>query len=249
MVGQDMKHTVLAAGLSRSEQVFPELEPVAPVVPRRPVAPAPRSRKRAAIAPLGHIKSTMMSFGTMGQYGDLLVNYLRARKRTFIDKLHWDLPHTEGMEFDQYDTPQCRWVAVHEYGEVLGGFRLLPTTAQCGIYTYMLRDAQRGLLDSIPQDCLFIDAPVERRIVEASRLFIAEDVPASRRVQVQSVIMGQMVACTRLMGASHVIGIVPQVWSRWLRRMDLDAVPVGRKFTIDRTTSQAALFNALKFSN
>ncbi len=191
----------------------------------------------------------MMSFSNVGQYGDLLVNYLRARKRTFIDRLHWDLPHTEGMEFDQYDTPQCRWVAVHEYGEILGGFRLLPTTANCGIYTYMLRDAQRGLLDSIPQDCLFIDAPVERRIVEASRLFIAEDVPASRRLQVQNVIMGQMVSCTREMGATHTIGIVPSVWSRWLRRMDLDAVPVGRKFSIDGVDSQAALFNALKFSN
>jgi hypothetical protein len=29
--------------------------------------------------------------------------------------------------------------------------------------------------------------------------------------------------------------------------MDLDAVPVGRKFTIDGITSQAAIFNAAKF--
>jgi N-acyl-L-homoserine lactone synthetase len=189
----------------------------------------------------------MISFSNAGQFGDLLPSFLKARKRTFIDRLHWDLPHTEGMEFDQYDTPQCRWVAVHEYGEILGGFRLLPTTAQCGVYTYMLKDAQQGMLDSIPQDVLFIEAPVERRIVEASRLFIAEDVPSSRRIQVQSVIMGQMVACTVQMGATHTIGIVPAVWSRWLRRMDLDAVPVGRKFSIDGVTSQAAIFNAGKF--
>ncbi len=189
----------------------------------------------------------MMSFSNVGQYGDLLPNFLKARKRTFIDRLHWELPTTEGMEFDQYDTPQCRWVAVHEYGEILGGFRLLPTTASCGIYSYMLKDAQQGMLDSIPQDVLFIEAPVERRIVEASRLFIAEDVPSSRRIQVQSVIMGQMVAGTVQMGATHTIGIVPSVWSRWLRRMDLDAVPVGRKFMIDGVTSQAAIFNAAKF--
>ncbi len=249
MVGQDMTNSVVAERYSRSLKVFPELEPVAPLQARRNVSASPKSAKRPALAPVGHVKSTMMSFGNVGLYGDLLVNFLRARKRTFIDRLHWDLPNTEGMEFDQYDTPQCRWVAVHEYGEVLGGFRLIPTMAQCGIYSYMLRDAQRGLLDSIPQDVLFIDAPVERRIIEASRLFIAEDVPASRRMQVQNVIMGQMVACTREMGGSHVIGIVPQVWSRWLRRMDLDAVPVGRKFSIDGVSSQAALFNALKFSN
>lgn len=249
MVGQDMKHTAFAERPSRSQQVFPELEPVVSGVPKKRIDPVRMLARRPSLAPVGHVKSTMMGYTNVGQFGDLLVNFLRARKRTFIDRLHWDLPHTEGMEFDQYDTPQCRWVAVHEYGEILGGFRLLPTTAKCGIYTYMLRDAQRGLLDSIPQDCLFIDAPVEARIVEASRLFIAEDVPASRRMQVQSVIMGQMVSCTRQMGATHVIGIVPEVWSRWLRRMDLDAVPVGRKFAIDGTTSQAALFNAAKFSN
>lgn len=243
-----MKHVVVEENISRSWQVFPELEPVAPAKTAKSDAVDRKTTKRPGVAPLGHVKSTMMSFTNVSQYGDLLVDFLKARKRTFIDRLHWDLPHTDGMEFDQYDTPQCRWVAVHEYGEVLGGFRLLPTTAQCGIYTYMLRDAQRGLLDSIPQDCLFIDAPVERRIVEASRLFIAEDVPSSRRLQVQSVIMGQMVARTREMGASHVIGIVPSVWSRWLRRMDLDAVPVGRKFSIDGVTSQAALFNANRFS-
>lgn len=244
-----MKHVVVEEKPSRSWQVFPELEPVTAPQGAGHAQPKRQSAKRAENFAGGRIKSTMMSFGNVSQYGDLLVDFLKARKRTFIDRLKWDLPHTDGMEFDQYDTPQCRWVAVHEYGEVLGGFRLMPTTAQCGIYSYMLRDAQRGLLDSIPQDCLFIDAPVDRRIVEASRLFIAEDVPASRRLQVQSAIMGQMVVRTREMGASHVIGIVPSVWSRWLRRMDLDALPVGRKFSIDGVTSQAALFNATKFSH
>ena len=38
-------------------------------------------------------------------------------------------------------------VAVHEYGQVLGGLRMTPTTARCGIYSYMIRDAQRGLLE------------------------------------------------------------------------------------------------------
>ncbi len=44
------------------------------------------------------------------------------------------------------------------------------------------------------------------------------------------------------MGATHVIGIVPAVFSRWLRRLELAAVPVGRRFQIDGTRSQAALF-------
>ena len=55
--------------------------------------------------------------------------------------------------------------------------------------------------------------------------------------------MREMGRVARDNGASHVIGIVPAVFARWLRRLGLGAVPVGPKFSIDGTTSQAALFN------
>lgn len=189
----------------------------------------------------------MLSFETVGDHGDLLVNYLRARKATFIDRLHWKLPHADGMEFDQYDTPQCRWIILHEFGEILGGVRLLPTTAACGVYSYMLRDAQKGLLDSIPSDCLFLDAPVLPMVWEASRLFVTDGVPANRRHDVQGLLMHTMARTAADAGARYVIGIVPYVFSRWLRRLGLAALPVGPRFTIDRTTSQAALFNVSRY--
>lgn len=53
-------------------------------------------------------------------------------------------------------------------------------------------------------------------------------------------------SAARAEGATHVIGIVPAVWSRWLRRLDMGAVPVGPRFSIDGTRSQAALFNVIK---
>ena len=201
-------------------------------VPDRDVAPRP-----------GHIKASVLSFLNMHVHGELLVSFLRARKKTFIDRLNWQLPETDGMEYDQYDTPAARWIVIHEFGEVVGGIRMTPTTARCGIYSYMLRDAQKGLLDEIPSDVLFFEAPVSPSIWEASRLFISQDVPAQRRVLIQSILMETLSASARELGASQVIGIVPAVWSRWLRRLDLGAVPVGPKFAIDGTISQAALFN------
>lgn len=207
------------------------------------IAPNLRAVDTAAEPGLGHIKASVLSFLNMHIYGELLVTFMRARKQTFIDRLNWRLPETDGMEFDQYDTPACRWIVVHEFGEVIGGVRLTPTTAMCGIYSYMLRDAQRGLLEEIPTDVLFFEAPVSDSIWEASRLFISPQIPAHRRSVVQSVLMATLSTAARDMGASQVIGIVPAVWSRWLRRLDLNAVPVGPKFTIDGTISQAALFN------
>ncbi len=249
-----MKHSRVPREAAPAWTVFPELEPPeqgrsvrAPKLDHR--RPDFREERNAIRFDKGHVKTTTMSFANMHEYGSLLVNYLRARRSVFIDRLGWSLSQTEGMEFDQYDNPFCRWVVIHEFGEVLGGIRLTPTTARCGIYSYMLRDAQMGKLENIPRDVLFFDAPVEQRVWEASRLFIAETVPAQRRHIVQNTLMNEMSAAARKAGATQVIGIVPAVWSRWLRRLGLGAVPVGPKFSIDGTTSQAALFNVNRYVN
>lgn len=258
-----MKHSRLSADGAPAWSVFPDLEPAETSRPPRtgprpfsqirlPRLIEPKARAKAAPSaialpqpsPEGRMRAAVLSFANMAGYGDLLVNYLRARRTVFIDALKWDLPQEDGMEFDQYDTPQCRWAVIHEFGEVLAGVRMLPTTARCGVYSYMLRDAQLGLLHSIPKDVLFFDAPVERRVWEASRLFITDAVPAHRRQAVQEMLMREMGRVARDNGASHVIGIVPAVFARWLRRLGLGAVPVGPKFSIDGTSSQAALFSA-----
>ena len=68
-----------------------------------------------------------------------------------------------GMEFDQYDTPRAAGSPSTTRGEVLAGIRLTPTTARCGIYSYMIRDAQRGLLATRSRrTCCTGEAPVER---------------------------------------------------------------------------------------
>jgi hypothetical protein len=56
---------------------------------------------------------TTLSFGNMHNHGELFSNMLRARHETFIQQNKWDLPEADGMEFDQYDTPASRWIAVH----------------------------------------------------------------------------------------------------------------------------------------
>lgn len=249
-----MKHSRVRTDSFPARLVFPELEPVEE---RTLDFPSSRQKKRETVrkarpqkhTDIDQIRATTLSFSNIHCYGELFTSFLRARKRVFIDQLQWNLHQTEGMEFDQYDTPLCRWIAIHEFGQVLGGIRLTPTTARCGIYSYMLRDAQRGVLDTIPTDVLFMKAPVDPKIWEAARLFISDDVPAKRRISIQYVLMSQLSKSASELGASHVIGIVPSVWSRWLRRLELDAVPVGPKFSIDGTLSQAALFNVMRNLN
>lgn len=170
---------------------------------------------------------TTLSFDNLHQHGALFANLLRARHRTFIDGAGWDLPQADGMEFDQYDTPASRWVAVHERGEILAGVRLTPTTHRCGIYSYMIRDAQAGLLPSIPRDLLAFAAPVSATIWESSRVFVADSVPAADRMRVQMQLIHEMVISARTLGAATLLGIIPEHSWRLARRVGLDCVAAG----------------------
>ncbi|MES2666455.1 MAG: acyl-homoserine-lactone synthase [Pseudomonadota bacterium] len=170
---------------------------------------------------------TTLSYHNLHNHGQLFANMFRARHRTFILHNKWDLPEADGMEFDQYDTPASRWVAVHERGEVLAGVRLTPTVHRCGIYSYMIRDAQRGLLETIPTDLLNFPAPVDPNIWESSRVFVSDDVPASDRLRVQMQLIHEMVVSARALGATQVLGIIPEHAPRLARRVGLDCVPAG----------------------
>lgn len=170
---------------------------------------------------------TTLSYQNLHIHGQLFANMFRARHRTFIQHAKWDLPQADGMEFDQYDTPASRWVAVHQHGEVMAGVRLTPTTHRCGIYSYMIRDAQLGLLDTIPQNLLNFEAPVDPNIWESSRVFVSDAVPASDRLRVQMQLIHEMVVSARKLGATTLLGIIPENSPRLARRVGLDCVPVG----------------------
>ncbi|WP_333781867.1 acyl-homoserine-lactone synthase [Shimia sp. MMG029] len=184
--------------------------------------------------------TTTLSFENMHMHGELMVNLLRARKQSFIVQNKWDLPEVAGMEYDQYDTPASSWIAVHEGERVMAGVRLTPTTARCGMYSYMLRDAQKGMLDSIPSNLLFDEAPIDPRVLDATRVFVARDVPAEQRMEVQTQLMEKLISSARAMNAREVLGLVPAVWPRWIRRLGLVAYAAGPVMLIDGVPVQVA---------
>lgn len=185
--------------------------------------------------------TTTLSFTNIHHHGDLFINLLKARRECFILRHNWNLPQVEGMEFDQYDTPASRWIAVHEGGEVLAGVRLTPTTARVGMYTYMIRDAQRGMLESIPSNLLDFEAPVDPLVWEGSRVFVSQRVPSHLRIKVQTDLMYEMIKSARDLGAETMLGLVPAVWPRWISRLHLKAEPAGPAMMIDGVLAQVAM--------
>lgn len=181
---------------------------------------------------------TTLSFANIHQHGELFANLLRARHQSFIVQNKWNLPEALGMEYDQYDTPASRWIAVHDMGRVVGGMRLTPTTAQCGVYSYMIRDAQRGLLDTLPRDLLYADAPVDEHVWEVSRGFVCHSVPMQHRRRVHALMVAGMNRAAREIGATRTIGILSAVWPRWAARCALDMKAAGPVHSIDGIDNQ-----------
>lgn len=190
------------------------------------------------------MQTTTLSFSNLHNHGELFANLFRARKQSFIVQKNWDLPESEDMEFDQYDTPQSRWIAVHANGDVLAGFRLTPTTARCGIYSYMIKDAQAGILGgSIPQDLLFLPAPVDEHVWECSRVFVSHSIPQMYRRKVHFKMVEAMTGSARELGATQLIALTGATWPRWYGRCGLEAEAIGRTMLIDDGDFQCVSIN------
>jgi N-acyl-L-homoserine lactone synthetase len=190
------------------------------------------------------MQTTTLSFENLHNHGELFANMFRARRELFIVQNKWDLPEAMGMEFDQYDTPASRWIVVHdEEGNVMAGNRLTPTTARCGIYTYMIRDAQRGLLDTIPSNLLYDEAPISDTVWESSRLFVAHDVPAGIRRQVHARLILEIAKAAQKLGAERCLTLLAATWPRWSRRVGVDMTAMGPVMTIDGIENQVVSMN------
>lgn len=190
------------------------------------------------------MQTTTLSFENLHNHGELFANMLRARRELFIVHNKWDLPEALGMEYDQYDTPASRWVVVHdELGRVLAGNRLTPTTAKCGIYTYMIRDAQLGLLDTIPSHLLYDAAPVSETVWESSRLFVSHDVPAPMRRKVHARLVFELSKAARSLGARQCLTLLNANWPRWAGRVGVDMTAMGPVMEIDGINNQVVSMN------
>lgn len=193
------------------------------------------------------MQTTTLSFANIHNHGELFANMLRARRELFIVHNKWNLPEAMGMEYDQYDTPASRWVVVHdEMGRVLAGNRLTPTTTKCGIYTYMIRDAQRGLLETIPETLLYKEAPVAENVWESSRLFVAHDVPMNMRRAVHAKLVSELGAAARRLGATHCLTLVNANWPRWAGRVGLDMTAMGPVMEIESVHNQVVSMDFTK---
>ena len=191
------------------------------------------------------MRSLVLSYHNIHEHGTVFIEFLRARHAVFIQEKRWPLPEEDGMEFDQYDTPHSRWVVIlDEQNKILAGFRMTRTTAQCGAYSYMIRDAHRGLLDTIPPEILSEAAPQCETVWECTRAFVAPDVPPACRSRVRRFMIESFLPSVRSVGGTDLVTLTSPLWKRWMPMHGISGRALGPVVNIDGEPYQAVRMSA-----
>lgn len=175
------------------------------------------------------LKVHVLRFPRDAELWHLVSDYLQLRKDVFLDQMGWDLFADGAAEFEQYDHFGTTYVIAVESatGQVVGGARLLrtdqasPSGSGRIVYTYMIRDAARGLLDNLPIDISRAEPPVERRTWELTRLV------SRGTAHVAAAILMKVQSFLAEIGAERCLFLGPKAFMRMASRMGFDPVPLG----------------------
>lgn len=176
------------------------------------------------------MENITFNLAQLHRYGSAFYEFLALRKKFFVDQLGWDIPHDDEVEMDQYDNPTAFYSLVVKDGKVIGGGRAMPTTAEWGSHTYMLRDAVAGKLIGIPEN-IIPDAAVTRNVWECTRVVISDEVTsADDRAMCLSMIVDGLVHEASKKGASEMITLSRPSLRRALRKLGYAVEFIGSPY-------------------
>lgn len=163
-------------------------------------------------------------------HGSAFFDFLRLRKKFFVDELGWDIPHDDDVEMDQYDNPTAYYSLVLRDGVVIGGARAMATTAKWGNHSYMLRDALKGKLIDIPPSVMTANVETNE-MWECTRLVMSNDVDthADRSMCLGLIVQG-LVEVAAENGAEHLMSLSPLALMRALRQLGFAAERIGEPY-------------------
>ncbi|SNT17067.1 acyl-homoserine-lactone synthase [Tropicimonas sediminicola] len=180
---------------------------------------------------------------SMHKHGNAFYEFLRIRKRLFVDTLNWDIPHNDDVEMDQYDNPLAHYSLVIRDGEVIGGARTTPVLAHWGPHTSMFQDALNGRLKDIPADLLEADFDAASSW-ECTRLSIAETVTTAKdRTECLDLIVDGLARTAQAHGATTLVSLSPPPLLRALRRLGHDVTRIGRIYRAEGDGRSYALLS------
>lgn len=147
------------------------------------------------------------------QSSDTLESMFRLRHEVFKERLKWEVGSTSGMERDLFDDLDPVYIVCEEDGEVLGSWRLLPTTGP-----YMLKDVFPELLHGTP-------APVAKDVWEISRFAVSKRVAGNDSLgtirKVTNILLDELFNFAARRNISRIVAVSDVRFERILKRAGL----------------------------
>lgn len=150
----------------------------------------------------------------------------RLRHEVFVEKMGWDVPSTNGLEFDQFDAGDATYLLYRDRSGAVGGcVRLLPTTV-----SYMFRDVPsfRPLLEGQP-------APNDPRIWESSRF-------AATSPRAAAILLCGMCEHALASGVTEIVTVYDIRIERLVRRCGCEPTWKSRVHPVGNTKAIAGRF-------
>lgn len=168
---------------------------------------------------------------SLHEHGSAYFDYLRLRKRYFVDQLGWPIAHNDKVEMDQYDNPETYYALVQDdAGKVLGGARCMPTTAIWGDDRFMVVDASDGRMPGIPAH-IMPRIKASEFLWETSRLVISDEIETrEERYECLGLIIEGMVDILTRHGATNLMALSSVAMLRTLRQIGYDVSRMGKSY-------------------
>ena len=155
----------------------------------------------------------------------------RLRHEVFKERLAWDVGSRAGKERDIFDDLDPVYIVCEEAGEVLGSWRLLPTTGP-----YMLQDVFPELLHGQP-------APNAPDVWEISRFAVSKRVLGNESLgtinKVTNLLLDQLFAFAAARKISRIVAVSDVRFERILKRAGLLTQRFGQPLQVGVTRAVA----------
>jgi acyl homoserine lactone synthase len=142
-----------------------------------------------------------------------LEGMFRLRHEVFKERLDWEVGSQNGRERDMFDDLDPVYIVCEEEGDVLGSWRLLPTTKP-----YMLKDVFPELLYGMP-------APEAPDVWEISRFAVSKRVTGNDSLgtikKVTNLLLEQLFAFAAQRRISRIVAVADVRFERILKRSGL----------------------------
>ncbi len=139
-----------------------------------------------------------LNIETAHLYGDALPSLLKQRYCEFVERLKYDVPTYNRMEYDQYDTPAAVYFIWRDSaGKVRAGSRISPTNRP-----YMIRDLW-------PDAVKYSELPSSPRVWEVTRLFIDKSLSPEMRRAAHGEMLCAYHEFAQQNGITNYIGVAP----------------------------------------